>query len=63
MSTWLSIATGIVAAFAIIATIIFVAFRPYLQAKAPKSLMADPAEPPKDWSNSNWMPLGHVPSI
>jgi hypothetical protein len=50
MPQWLSILIGILVGVAVVCGTIFFAIRPYVQAKPPKSLLADPTEGPQDFS-------------
>jgi hypothetical protein len=53
MPQWLSITIGVLLGVAVISGAIFLAIRPYVQAKPHKPLMPDPIEGAKDWSASN----------
>jgi hypothetical protein len=53
MPQWLSITLGILLGMAVIFGAIFLAIRPYVQAKPPKPLMPDPTDGAKDWGATN----------
>jgi hypothetical protein len=56
---WMLISIGIVAGVAVIFGAVFIAVRPYVQAKPPKPRMADPTDGPQDWSASNGWNVPH----
>jgi hypothetical protein len=62
MPQWLSLTFGAVVGLALVAGAVFVAVRPYVQARPPKSRMPDPSDFRHDhnsastWSNGDFSP-------